>query len=143
MKFNIDYRKYTKPCVVKIIFGNRYIITKSKDIKTTLGIFRHNLKLHERYGNTKIDNLYYHAVRYITRQKIEEANIELIIESDNQYEILKTEQTKLDECCQDKNCLNNNFEVYIPEWNEDKEKYGWLDKIPVMNFNKWARGRAR
>lgn len=137
MTFNVDYRKYTEPCVVKLHFGNRYLVLKCKNLKTTISIFNHNLKLYLRHRSIADDNLFCHSVKYISRQNISSGSVELILKTDNQYQLLVEEQNQLDAAAQDKNCLNNNFDAYIPEWDEDKQSYGWLSKAAVMNFKKY------
>lgn len=141
MRFNIDYSTVDKPCVVRFIAGNRHMVVKCKNLKTTTTIINKMIVAHKRNSSLKEDNLYYHFIKYVIRQKIEVVEVELLIHTDNCYELLVCEQENIDKYCHDKNFVNNTFDAYIPDFNEDKGMYGWIPRQAVLNFQRWKKNR--
>lgn len=128
-------------CVYRISFNDKFVIVKAKDhimsiqaIQKSLNQFMRNSELQR-----NPTNLYYHFFSYVEKVKDGYFTVEILLESDNAYELLKAEQKALNEAIKDKKCLNNNVEAYIPDFNEITGMYGWLPKTSVMSFKKWKK----
>src|SRR5258708_7278374 len=128
-------------CLYKLAFNDRYVIVKAKDhqksiesIQKSLNQFMRNSELQR-----KPNNLYYYFFTYVEKQKEGLFQVEILLESSNAYELLKSEQKALKEASKDKKCLNNNTEAYIPDYNEVTGMYGWIPKTAVLNFRKWLK----
>jgi hypothetical protein len=83
-----------------------------------------------RTGITHEADMYYHVIRYISKNRVTRGYAEMIFDGDNvpESELLKHEQELLTRHRNDPDCLNNSFDAYIPKW------------IPVEQiniFNKW------
>ena len=62
------------------------------------------------------------------------------------WELLKLEQEQLNKYKEDPNCLNNNFEVYMPKWiSADQVELfkKWKDDTNKANSNKNRAANAR
>lgn len=128
-------------CVYKLSFNDRYVIIKAKDHKLSVEGIQKALNQFMRYSEAqrKPSNLYYHLFSYIEKQKEGVFAVEILLETDNAYDLLKAEQTALNAARKDKKCLNNNTEAYIPEYNETTGMHGWVSKSAVLNFKKWLK----
>lgn len=129
-------------CVVKITYGNRYVIAKFKTQSAGLKRIEDNVNSFMRGGTNNPDGLYYHLLNYVKRQPQHRFKVQTLLFSDNPYELLKREQEELDKGRKDKNFLNNQIQAYIPQYNEEKKMYGgWIPQIAVLNFNNWLKNR--
>jgi hypothetical protein len=134
----------TKPCLVKIIVGNRYILIKCLSLAGTLNSINKVLRQWERgTGNIGEENLYYHLLKYISRTNQEQGTVEILLETKDAYKLLVAEQTALDEARKDPECLNNNTDAYIPYYNELTGKNGWIDPTVVLRFHAWKKTRKK
>lgn len=132
-------------CVYKLSFNEKYLIIKAKDhlasietIQKCLNQFMRNSELQR-----KPDNLYYHFFSHVEGSKEGVFETEILLESANQYELLKTEQLELDKGMNDKKCLNNTTQAYIPQYNEITGHFGWITKGAILNFKKWLKNRKK
>ena len=132
-------------CVYKLSFNDRYLIIKAKDhlasietIQKCLNQFMRDSELQR-----KPDNLYFHFFSYVEKVGEGQFETEILLETSNQYDLLKTEQLQLDKCVNDKKCLNNNTQAYIPLYNEISGHFGWITKGSVLNFKKWLKNRKK
>jgi hypothetical protein len=134
-------RLYIGPCVYKLSFNDRYVIVKAKESHKSIEAIQKALNQFMRHSESqrKPQNLYYHFFSYVESKQEGIFTIETIKESDNPYELLKTEQESLWASVNDKKCLNNNTEAYIPEYNEETGMYGWIPKSSALNFQKWLK----
>lgn len=129
------------PCVYKLSCNDRYVIIKSKDHVTSVNSIQkgYNQFLRNSPVQRSRDNLYFHFYSYAEKAKDATFAVEVLLESESAYELLKFEHQKLKESLKDKKCLNNNTEPYIPNYNEDTLMYGWIPKSAVMSYKKWLK----
>lgn len=129
-------------CIVKIQYGNRYVIAKFKTQSAGLKRIEDNINSFMRGGINNPDGLYYHLLNYVKRQPQHQFKVKTLLFSNDPYELLKKEQEELDKGRNDKNFLNNQTKAYIPTYNEEKQMYGgWIPQIAVLNFNNWLKNR--
>lgn len=127
------------PAVVKVFYGNKYVIVKCKTQSGSLKSIENSLNAYLRGGKLTIENLYYHLFVFVKENPDHQFKVTTIVESSNGFELLKIEQEALDAARLDKNCLNNQVEAYIPEYDYDEKKFGWLNQNAVLNYRKWMR----
>lgn len=132
-------------CVYKLSFNGKYLIIKAKDHLASIEVIQKSLNQFMRNSEfqRKPDNLYFHFFSYVEKMKEGEFTTEILIETDNQYDLLKAEQMELDKGLKDKLCLNNATQAYIPIYNEETGHYGWITKGAVLNFKKWLKNRKK
>lgn len=134
----------TKPCVVKITTGHRYIYVKCLSLEDTLARLNKLMRQWER-GTGKIgeDNLWIHFLRYVSRTNQEHGAVEILEETTDAYKLLVAEQKALDKGRHDENCLNNAMDAYIPIYNEVTLMNGWISPKDVLRFNNWKRRKDK
>ncbi len=136
--------KNQMPCVVKITYGNRYVIAKMKLQSAGLKRIEDSVNAFVRGGTNNPDGLYHFLLSYVKRQPQHEFKVKTLLFSESPYELLKKEQEELDAGDGNKNFLNNQKQAYIPQYNEEKEMYGgWIRRIDVLNFNNWLKNRKK
>lgn len=130
-----------KSCVYKMLFNDRYIIVKAKDHQLSVQVMQKALNQFFRNSESQHnpENLYYHFFSYIKKHKEGKFVVEILVESDNPYQLLVSEQTELDKAKGDNRCLNNNVDAYVPQFNEITGTYGWISKNAYLNFKKWLK----
>lgn len=131
----------TKSCVYKLSFNDKYVIVKAKDHESSVNGIQKSLNQFMRDSELqrKPDNLYFHFFSHVEKEYEGKFVVDIILESDNAYELLKAEQIELDKSVLDKKCLNNTTLAYIPQFNELTGLYGWIKKQSVLNFKKWLK----
>lgn len=132
-------------CVLKITYdGKKYIIAKGKEGYATAKRIENSLNAFIRGGRNDPSSVYFHFFNYIKKHPHKEFNVEVLLESDSAYELLKREQQELDKGLTDKKFMNNQVNAYIPEWKEDLKMYGnWIPPHAVMNFRNWFKTRNK
>jgi hypothetical protein len=135
----------TKPCVYRLSFDDKYIIVKCKSHDQSIKTIQKSLNQFMRGSEfqQQKDNLYFYFYDYIRNKQSGTFRIEILIEDDNAYELLKVEQMELDKGRYNKDCLSNSIEAYIPLFNELTGSYGWISKSAVMLFKKWLKIRNK
>lgn len=129
------------PCVYRLSFNDKYVIVKAKDCQKSIEAVQKALNQFLRHSELQRnpENLYYHFFSFVSKHHKGTFEVRVLSESDSAYELLKAEQTALNEARKDKNCLNNAVDAYIPVFNEATDSYGWISKSAVLNFKKWIK----
>lgn len=129
----------TGQCVLRITYdGKKYVIAKGKEGFATLKRIENGLNAFIRGGINNPDGVYFHFYNYIKKNPRKEFKVDVLLESDSAYELLKLEQQELDKGKKDRRFMNNQVSAYIPQWNEDTKMYGnWIPPHAVMNFRNW------
>lgn len=132
-------------CVLKITYdGKKYIIAKGKEGYGTLKRIENSLNAFIRGGNNDPSGVYFHFFNYIKKNPHKNFVVEVLLESDSAYELLKREQTELDSGKNDRRFMNNQVNAYVPEWKDDTKMYGnWIPPHAVMNFRNWLKKRGK
>jgi hypothetical protein len=152
---NIDIDQEIGSCVFKLYYGDRYVIVKGKTLAgsifliekgyayfleggqgtgTNSGMEKKNGPGHKE-GDGK-NTFYFQFYSYIKDHPGLPWHIEMILESDNGYQLLKAEQLALNAAISDKKCLNNNVEAYLPKLNLKTRMYGWIERKDVASFRR-------
>ena len=145
---------YADSCIVKVSYGmydnkaqraepKPFVIVKCKRQSGALKNIEDSLNAFIRGGKNNPGGLYFHLFNHVKNNPDQTFVVETILESDNGYQLLKTEQMLLDECATNPLCLNNQLEAYIPAYDEDNECYGWLTRQNVMLFHKYMKARSK
>lgn len=127
------------PCVIKVSYGNKYVIAKCLRQSGTVKNIEDTLNAYLRGGNNNPNGLWYFLLRYVEKNPGETFKVETLLASESAYELLKLEHLELEKGRKNKAMLNNQTEVYIPAYNEEKRAYGWIPPISVLNFNNWLK----
>lgn len=115
-RFKENYGSGT--CVVKFSFGQegkKYFIWKCMKLHSSCEqVFR---DLNRKIANgCKSDDLFFKVVEYCRKSRINLATVEVLFQSDSLPDILAFDQQVLSASADDVNCLNLNFEQYVPKW---------------------------
>lgn len=137
-----DNKCYEK-CVVKIKYGNKYVIAKCKLQSATLKNIEDSLNAFIRGGKNNPSSIYFHLLNYVKEHPENKFKVEALIESENGYLLLKREQQEIDKGKGNPNFLNNQIEAYVPAWNDEIKMFGWLKMNEVLNFRKWMKRKPK
>jgi hypothetical protein len=129
-------------CVFKLHYGSKYVIIKGKTMSGVIYLFEkgyaHFLAFDHSAGDKR--NVYYFKFySYIKSHPNLQFKIEMLLESENAYQLLKMEQIALNISIKDKNCLNNNLTAYIPQYRATTQSYGWINKGSVLSFKRYLK----
>lgn len=133
--------------VYRLSYAGKFIIVKGHTLAGSLIIIsdtyeqydstnpRFNSHLYKRLYDHYIDNpLGWHSTIKVLASKAKGAS---------QYDLLKREQMELDRYRHDPDCLNNQWDAYIPKYRKDTDKYGWIDKAAVDEFKRYMVSKNR
>jgi hypothetical protein len=131
-------------CVYKLYYGTRYIIWKGETLIESLSLLQKGYAYHVAYGQSEADDkqnkFFIQFYKYIQSHPDLDFRLEILLASQNAYELLKREQMELIACWTDKKCLNNNQESYLPKFREKTQTYGsWITKRNVADFKKFLK----
>jgi hypothetical protein len=125
-------------CVLKITYdGKKYVIVKCKEAYGSLKRIENSLNAFIRGGVNNPEGLYVHLYNYVKKNPHRDFKVEILLESENCYHLLKQEQIELDRGKSNKAFLNNQVFAYIPPYNDVTRAYGWIPPHAVLNFNNW------
>jgi hypothetical protein len=143
--YSIDVTLPHEPGVFKLFYDKHFVIIKAKDMGASISSIQKQLNQYMRKaeGQQSEGNIYKHFYEFIKKHPGKEFSKEIVLKSDSAYELLKAEQTALDADKANKLMLNNTTEAYIPQYNELTQKYGWISKGDVLNYNKWLKSRNK
>lgn len=141
---------YSTPCVYRINLGKagKFYIGKAMSLPQTMTQIAVQVERAIRTHNNDETGWFYHMIAYIIKNRVMTATVERLHEEMKEatWELLKLEQEQLDKHKNNPNCLNNNFEVYIPKWivpdQVDLFKK-WKNDTDKANSNKHRASNAR
>lgn len=137
-------------CVYKLWYGDRFIIVKGKTLAGSIFLIEKGFayfisggggsgKTATGEGHKEWDGkntFYYQFYKWVKENPQYKPVIEIILESENGYDLLVCEQKLIDENIRNKKCLNSNVEAYVPKYREKTQSYGWISKAHYLNFKK-------
>lgn len=142
ISFSLPEMKSEIGCsLYKLYYGNKYIIHKGKTLAGSLFLIQKGYAYFFGYNHQTKDNrnhYYFKFYNYIRKHPGLEYRVELLLQTEDALEILKSEQLELWKTFKDKKCLNNNITSYIPVYREKTDSYGWISKEQVELFNLWV-----
>lgn len=148
----------THSSVYRLWYGDRYVIAKGKTLPGSIYLIQKGLayflagggrvgkgtpagepgKGHQE-GQGK-NTYYFQFYQFIKENPGLKWSVELILEHDNGYQLLKREQIELEAAIKDKKCLNSNVIAYIPKFRKESALYGdWIKPTHVLNFKKFLK----
>jgi hypothetical protein len=130
-------------CVYKLYYGNRYIIVKGKTLTGSIYLIEKGYAVFLAAGGGQgkksggkgqeewdgVNSYYLKFYLYIYKKPKLPFRIEILLESNNGYDLLMREHNELNACMKDKKCLNSNVESYMPKFREKTQSYGWISKL--------------
>ncbi len=127
---------YSNYAVYKIWFGKNFLIWKGKSFLQSVQSIATLIERGLRLGIADDSHYLYHVVGYIKRARVTRGYVEIVDIADfdekDWIKFLKIEQELLTAHKNDPNCLNNNFNVYVPEWMGIDMK---------LKFEQWLKSR--
>lgn len=141
----------TESCVYKLFYGDRYVIVKAKTLAGSIYLFEKGYasfiaggggtgKDKAGEGQKEWDGtntFYFKFYKYIHDHAGFLFNIEVILETNNCYQLLKREEIELSASFTNKKCFNSNVTAYIPKFRTKINMYGWIPKRSVADFRRF------
>lgn len=147
----------TESCVYKLYYGDRYVVVKGKTLAGSIYLIERGYVAFIAAGGGTgrgrggegqkewdgTNSYYFQFYSYIYDNPDFSYKVEVILETNDAYRLLKTEYLVLKSCLKDKKCLNSNVTSYIPKFSVKTGTYGWITKRNVTDFRrfltKWDR----
>lgn len=132
-------------CVYKIHYNGKYIVVMAKSMYRSVWSINDDLERYHRGVNEKFNknNLYSKFYDHVLNSPKSKFTFEMILISNNAYQLLKHSQIELDRGKQEGNCLNTYFSPYI---NRDLQKplrnrktNWWVNRGSYLNFCNWRK----
>ncbi len=131
-------------CVYKLWYGKKYVIIKCK----TLARSRENIEIGLKYflkntpkgrnPNDMYFKFYSHVIENIGNMFF----MEMIFASNNPLKLLMAEFLALQKAKDDENCLNRDFEPYVPQ-DTQKKAGSWINRGYYLNYMKWKQKKLK
>lgn len=132
------------PCVVKISYGDKYVVVKCKTGSGTLKMIENGLNAFLRGGKNNPDGFHFHFYNHIKDNPGCQPKVSYVSQgSESHYQLLVLEQQELDRGLKDSNMLNNQREAYVPPYDDATGLYGWIPPGAVLNYQNWMKRRKR
>ena len=151
MKLDIDLE--VESCVYKVWHGEKYLIIKAKNLAGSIYLLEKGYASYIAQGGGQgrnrsgagqnewdgVNTYYIQFYKWVYDHPSKISRIEVILETNNTYELLKMEHIQLKNSFSDKKCLNSNLEAYIPKYRVKTQSYGWINKGSVLAFKKYIK----
>lgn len=146
----------TQGCVFKLSYGSKYIISMGRSLAWPIKSIQDDIDRYVDNMNSakSKERLYWKFCRIVKLGKTREFKIEVILESENPYQLLKCCQISLDNVKGDTNCLNTFFTPYISKriqtapkflkerkYKDGTQNNSWINRGHYLNFKRWQRRR--
>ncbi len=141
----------TESCLYKLSYGDRYAIIKAKTLAGSIFLFEKGYaafiaagggtgkdqggKGQKEWDGT--NSYYFKFYKFIHSHPNIPFKVDVLLETNNAYLLLKTEQQWLNKTISDKKCLNSNVTAYIPKYSPKTASYGWISKRNVADFRRF------
>ena len=132
-------------CVYKINYTDKYIVVMAKSVYRSIDSINQDIERYHKGINESFNknNLYSKFYSYIIDNPGAKFSVELILSTNNAYQLLKCCQMELDKGRIDDNCLNSIFSPYI---NKEIQKplnkrktHWWINRGSYLNFCRWKK----
>lgn len=124
--------------VFKLYCGDRYIIHKGKSLAGSIFLLQKGcgyFLAYDHHKESQFDKDYYNSFYdYVRKNTNKPFKVDILLTSDDPYEILVKEQVELNNAIRDKKCLNQNLKGYIPTFNPKTNMHGWITVEQVNRF---------
>jgi hypothetical protein len=125
-------------CVYRLWYGKKYIIWYGV---TLWGSFYHFKRGFDNWGPDK-EVFHQKMYQYMWDHRGKDLRVELMFESESDYQILKFQQAELDKALvydHDDRCLNSEQWAYVPIWNNHNKQYGNFSAPLVRSYLRWIQ----
>ncbi len=141
MAYEIPLIPNVSGCVYKLWYYEKYVIVKCKTLARSVMIVKETFaRFFKNTPKGRKETDYYHKLFvYVMDNPFNDFSIEIILQSDNPYELLKAEYLSLQAGKADEKCLNQEFDVYIPVFTQVNGKKSWINRGYYLNFMEWKR----
>lgn len=126
-KFREEYPN--KSCVYKIWVGDGFFIWKAQSLHNSMYHIGGDMERRIRLG-PKPGHLFSKMEEYIISSLATEVEVEVLLQSDDPFELLKLEYTLLQESKENPTCLNVSFLPCTPKW---------ISEEIINEYNKWKQ----
>lgn len=140
-------------CVYLLSYGDRFVIVKGKTLTGSIYLIERGYAAfvsagggqgRDRGGEGQKEwegkNTYYFKFySYIHDNPGLQFKVEVLLESNNAYQLLKKEQQELNIAIRNNKCLNNNITAYIPKYSSKTKSHGWISKGSVLAFKRFLK----
>lgn len=149
-------------CVYRLWYGDKYVIVKGKNLAGSVYLIQKGLAYFLAGGGKASESsaagvkgeghkegqgkntFYFQFYTFVKDHPGLEWKVEVVLESDNGYQLLKREQIELAGAINDKRCLSGNVEAYIPKFRPKTALYGdWIKPAHVLCFKKYLKQPIR
>ena len=126
-------------CVYKLSYGRSYVIIKAKILYGSLKASQKSLNQYANGSECQHSkkSLYWKFFAYVTSHPNSKFKVQILLESDNVYKLLKAEQHYVKKAKKDKYGMNTKGGAYICKWNPELGMFNWLPTNAIMNYNKY------
>lgn len=135
MEFKIKKKPASGVSIVKLSYGDNFIITKCTSIDWLESEFNKTIGKYRR-GGIPVTNFYFRFIKYLHKVDAKTLNCEVLFNSTNGYKVLKFELAYLMEYFGKQHCLNDNNTPYVPHTASHKSGSKWLKQNEYLNFMK-------
>ena len=106
-------------CVYKLSWGRGFCIIKAKNLYVSLNMFKKSLNQYSKGSPAqhKPTNLYAKFFKYIVSHPDNSFKVQVLVNSDSGYKLLRAEQHFIKKSKKNKYCMNSRRGAYIPQWN--------------------------
>lgn len=127
--------------VYKLWYSGKYIVVAGKTIQRSVQNINVGLKYF--FQNTpkgrNPEDRYYKFYCFVADNPFDSFSVELLHETTSPYEFLKLSHIVLQNARTDDNCLNNVFDVHIPQFTQVNGKKSWINRGFYLNFMEWKK----
>jgi hypothetical protein len=133
----------TDGCVFKLHYDGKYIVVMGKTLIRQIESIENDIS---RFTTKNKKSLYYRFCKHVKENPGKEFTIEIVLVSDNPYQLLKTTQSLLDIGVKEKRkCCNKHSKPFISKSiqaprNSAKTPH-WISRGHYLNFRSWQKKR--
>lgn len=145
-EYDIKIPNDVTSCVYRLWYNSKYLVLKTKTLYWSVEKIKKGLHYFLKHTEHSHDpkSLGYKLYNYVEDYPGNNFSIEVILQSDSAYELLRREQQELDKSKQDTNCLNVKFDAYAPRYMQSNKKdkpQTWIKRGTYLNFLRWKKTR--
>lgn len=126
--------------IYKIWYADKYVTVAGKTFVRSIENI--NVSLHRFFKDTPSgrnpNDVYYNFYCHVDDNPFQQFRIEILLDTENVYEYLKSWHLELLKGQGDTQCLNLYFEPYIPK-STQRKKGSWLNRGSYLNYMKWKQ----
>ncbi len=127
--------------VYKLWYHDHYVVVSGKTIERSIQNI--NTGLYYFFKDTpkgrNPNDIFYNFYCHVDDFPFETFRIEVLSDTDNPYQHLKSVFLELRKAKGDQRCLNLYFEPYIPEKTNKGKQKSWINKGYYLNYMQWKK----